>query len=164
VAHEVGVSWGGGVAGSAWEALLEDAAQRALEAAAPGGARELSVHLTSDAGIAALNARWRRKHGPTDVLSFAAEGEAPPGVPSPLGDVVLSVDTAARQAAALGHGVDAELVVLLVHGLCHLLGYDHERGASEAAAMAAEEQRLLTALGRADLALTRRVEGEGGGR
>lgn len=112
---------------------------------------ELSVLLCDDAVIAPLNADWRGKEGPTDVLSFAMdEGEVmvlPPGLPRPLGDLVISVQTAQRQATDLGHGLHEELQVLLVHGLLHLLGFDHETGPEDAAAMRAEELRVLAGLG-----------------
>ncbi len=100
---------------------------------------ELSVLLCDDAFIASLNQQYRGKEGPTDVLSFAMDDEV-------LGDVVVSLDTARRQAASLGHPVDVELRVLLVHGLLHLFGHDHEAPGDDAR-MAAEEARCLRALG-----------------
>lgn len=107
-------------------------------------ASELSVVLVDDAAIAELNRAWRSKPGPTDVLSFPQqEGEVVGGL---LGDIVISVPTAARQAAELGHEVRQELQVLLVHGLCHLLGHDHHDD-DDARAMAAAEAGLLTGLG-----------------
>ncbi|HMV65919.1 MAG TPA: rRNA maturation RNase YbeY [Myxococcota bacterium] len=118
---------------------LAEAAGRALDAAGLTGV-ELSILLTDDSHVQALNARWRGKDEPTDVLSF------PQGEGGVLGDLVLSVDTAARQAAAAGHALDVELRVLLIHGLCHLLGHDHHDD-DEAARMATEELRLLAALG-----------------
>lgn len=108
---------------------------------------ELSVVLTDDARIAELNAQWRGKEGPTDVLSFPQGAEVWQGVA--VGDIVISLDTAARQAAEVGHELYDEVVVLLVHGLCHLLGHDHLEPA-EATAMSAQEQALLRALGRVD--------------
>ncbi|RME29080.1 MAG: rRNA maturation RNase YbeY [Deltaproteobacteria bacterium] len=112
---------------------------------------ELSVVLCDDATMTPLNAQWRGRSGPTDVLSFPQEeGEAlalPPGVPRQLGDLVISVDTARRQAAELKHGLEEELRVLVVHGLLHLLGHDHETGPDDAARMQAEERRVLAALG-----------------
>lgn len=113
---------------------------------------DLSVLLTHDRAIAALNAQWREKNEPTDVLSFPMDDEVV------LGDIVVSLDTAARQAAELGHDLDTELRVLLVHGLLHLLGHDHE-APGEDAEMAAEEVRLLTGLGLPALGLVRRVTG-----
>ncbi len=103
---------------------------------------ELSVLLTDDAGIQALNRSWRRKNKPTDVLSFPA-GE-PPGTTGPrhLGDVILSLDTARRQARTHRRTLAKELDHYLAHGLLHLLGHDHHRR-GDARRMAALERRLL---------------------
>jgi probable rRNA maturation factor len=110
---------------------------------------DLSIVLCDDAEIHALNRDWRGKDGPTDVLSFSqVEGEGPRGV---LGDVVISADTAARQALAGGWSLDEEVVRLLVHGVCHLLGHDHVHGGRQAARMQAEEKRLLGAIRKARL-------------
>jgi len=108
---------------------------------------ELSLVLVSDPVMHELNRTWRGRNRPTDVLAFAQRegtGPAPEGL---LGDVVISVDTARRQAAALGHSVAVEAERLLVHGLLHLLGYDHERSAAEARRMRRKERALLRALG-----------------
>ena len=107
---------------------------------------ELSIVLTDDEPIRVLNRDFRQKDGPTDVLSF---GQLEDGLfvsPIPiLGDLVISVETAARQAKERGHPLAAEIRVLLVHGLMHLLGHDHlEDG--ERADMAAAENELLAAL------------------
>ncbi len=103
---------------------------------------ELSVVLVSDREMQALNRRWRRRDRPTDVLSFAQRegaGGAPDGL---LGDVVISLDTARRQAREQGESLGREADRLLVHGLLHLLGYDHERSASEARRMQRRERAL----------------------
>lgn len=122
------------------QTALHDAAARALAAVGRAGA-ELSLLLVDDAEIRALNAQWRGKDSATDVLSFPSGG--PEGLPvDVLGDVVISVDTARRQAAERGHSVEVELRVLLAHGLAHLLGHDHGDPA-QAAAMAAVEAALL---------------------
>jgi probable rRNA maturation factor len=104
---------------------------------------ELSVLLTTDAGIQDLNRRWRRKNRPTDVLSFPA-GTPAPGSTGPfhLGDVILSLDTARRQARAHRRSLADELDLYLAHGLLHLLGHDHHRRA-DAKRMAFLESRLL---------------------
>ena len=104
---------------------------------------ELSILLSDDRGIRALNRTWRRKDRPTDVLSFPA-GEPPPGQRGPrhLGDVILSLDTARRQARAHKRSLADELDLYLAHGLLHLLGHDHHRRA-DAERMAALEARLL---------------------
>ncbi len=84
---------------------------------------EVGLRLTTDAAIQALNREYRAKNKPTDVLAFA-QREGPAGAlhPELLGDIVISVDTARRQAR---RGLAAELLHLASHGLCHLLGYDH---------------------------------------
>jgi len=81
---------------------------------------EVAILFTDDRTIRKLNKRFRRKDKPTDVLSF------PSALPGFAGDLAISMDTAARQAKRLGHSLDSELRVLLLHGLMHLAGYDHE--------------------------------------
>ena len=108
---------------------------------------ELSVLLCDDPFIQTLNATWRQKDEPTDVLSFAmGEGEDAGLNEDLLGDVVISVDTAARQAETEGHTLEAELRVLLVHGVLHLCGYDHIEP-DDAVEMRAKEAECLAALG-----------------
>jgi probable rRNA maturation factor len=109
------------------------------------GAAELSLVLVSDRVMHDLNRAWRGKDRPTDVLAFAQaeEGPAPHGL---LGDVVISVDTARRQAASFGHSLVVEADRLLVHGLLHLLGYDHERSPAEARRMQRKERAVLRAI------------------
>jgi probable rRNA maturation factor len=110
-------------------------------------AGELSIALVGDAEIHALNRDWRGRNRPTDVLAFALrEGEDAAVHPDVLGDVVISLDTAARQAAARGVAVADEVRVLLAHGILHLLGYDHERSPAEARRMFATQRRLLRQL------------------
>lgn len=86
-------------------------------------AGSLAARLTSDAEVRRLNRRFRSKDKPTDVLSFPGETTADG---YHVGDIVISVPTARRQAAEAGHPVERELRVLLLHGLLHCLGYDHE--------------------------------------
>lgn len=107
-----------------------------------GEGGELSVVLCDDPFIRPLNAEWRQRDQVTDVLSFPQDG---PGG-AVLGDVVISVETAGRQARVAGHSLDDELRVLLAHGLAHLLGHDHHTP-KEAQAMARLEGRLLHSLG-----------------
>lgn len=90
---------------------------------------------------AVLNNEWRDKDKPTDVLSFPMDDEVM------LGDIVVSVETAARQAAERGYGVRDEVRVLLVHGLLHLLGYDHDLSEEDHAEHAEAEQKLMGRLG-----------------
>lgn len=100
-----------------------------LRRVAPARARgAVTIALVSDARVCALNRAYRRKDAPTDVLSFAASGP-PPGAPGrrDLGDIVIARGVARRQARAAGHSELTELKILALHGLLHLLGYDHER-------------------------------------
>lgn len=93
---------------------------------------ELSVLLCDDNVIQALNRGYRGKDKPTDVLAFAmGEGEGLDASSGLLGDVVISTDTAARQAKAKGRPVRDEIIMLLAHGLLHLLGYDHQNTKEE---------------------------------
>lgn len=100
----------------------------------------VDVLLTSDAELKRLNQTFRNKNQPTDILSFPADPI--PGLPlahQHAGDLALSLDTAARQAAAHGHSLATELRILLLHGLLHLAGLDHESDTGE---MAARESEL----------------------
>jgi probable rRNA maturation factor len=106
---------------------------------------ELSVVLTNDATIHALNLAWRRKDKPTDVLSFP---QGDPATTQVLGDVVISVETAARQAPRFGNDFKGEIDRLLVHGVLHLLGHDHVHGGPQARKMKREEERVLRLLAR----------------
>lgn len=124
-------------------------------------AREVSVCLVSDAEIARLNRSFRGKRGPTDVLSFPANGASRAGKRRPaaranslriadlrmsayLGDIAISPQTARRNARRLGRPLAAELRVLILHGVLHLLGHDHESDRGE---MDRLEQRLRRRLG-----------------
>ena len=111
---------------------------------------EVTVLLTTDVGIQALNRRFRKKNKPTDVLSFPA---AEPSF-GQSGDLAISVESAARQAQEQGHKLSIELRVLMLHGLLHLAGYDHEADGGE---MAKKEARLRSKL-RLPQGLIERVE------
>jgi len=91
---------------------------------------EVSIAFVDDEAIAELNEAYRGKIGPTDVLSFAfEEGEElalPDGAPLMLGDIIISAERAWAQAQEYGHSLEREIVFLLVHGLLHLAGYDHD--------------------------------------
>jgi rRNA maturation RNase YbeY len=115
-------------------------------------AAELSVALVSDGEMHALNLRYRRVDRPTDVLAFALrEGTGVQLHPALLGDVIISLDTAVRQAAARGAPAWDEVRMLLAHGILHLIGYDHERSPAEARRMFAKQRWLLTRVGPTDL-------------
>ena len=104
---------------------------------------ELSVVLCDDAFIHELNREWRGKDKPTDVLSFAQwEGEQVPGMNLVLGDVIISLETASKQSHERGHSFHHEIIVLLIHGVLHLLGHDHIEE-EEAIEMEALERKLL---------------------
>jgi probable rRNA maturation factor len=163
--------WADPLAGAAcWHERLEGwlsqlAAELPPELQAP--AYSLGLSLVDDEEIAALNADWRGKPGPTDVLAFAAQDDdldgappmpLPPGLgdddegedsetdtePLELGDIVISLDTAARQAAEHDHSLERELQFLASHGLLHLLGWDHP-DEDALAAMLSRQERLLAA-------------------
>jgi rRNA maturation RNase YbeY len=151
-------------------AWLRRTAEAVLSASRADGA-ELSLVLVSDRRMRALNRRYRKKDRPTDVLAFPLT----PSQPSPrgtrcffvatgrwegvgggarhssppmlLGDVVIAMETAKRQASEFGHSLRDEVARLLVHGVLHLLGYDHERGPRDAALMTRKERAILKAIG-----------------
>lgn len=112
---------------------------------------EVSLVLSDDAYIHALNLQYRGKDCPTDVLSFALnEGEEPEVLDGPeevlLGDIIISLETATRQAIEYGHSLERELAYLTVHGILHLLGYDHMTE-EEKCEMRQEEEHVLSLLG-----------------
>ena len=116
---------------------------------------ELSLSLVDDAEIRTLNAAYRGRDRATDVLAFALTEDVAPGLPSVvgplgpvvLGDVVISIETAAAQARASRRSLDVRLDALLVHGILHLLGYDHERSPADERRMRAKERTVRAALG-----------------
>ena len=107
---------------------------------------ELSIAIVDLAEMTQLNTQYRGKEGPTDVLSFECDDlcAAEPDEPVTLGDVVIAPEVAEGQAEEYGHTVEQELNLLLVHGVLHLLGYDHEQD-SDASVMQARERALLVA-------------------
>jgi probable rRNA maturation factor len=131
--------------------------QAELPEALQAPAYSLGLSLVGDAEIAELNSDWRDKTGPTDVLAFAAQDDAlddAPPIPMPngveeealeLGDIVISLETAARQAPEHGHSLQEELLFLASHGLLHLLGWDHPDEPSLAAMLKRQEQLLAGA-------------------
>lgn len=108
---------------------------------------EVGVTFVGDHAMRTLNRRYRKRDRSTDVLAFAGqEAWQPPSGMTVLGDVVVSVPTAARQAMRAGHSLEHELTLLIVHGMLHLCGYDHERSAAEARRMFTAQRRLLAAV------------------
>jgi probable rRNA maturation factor len=139
-----------------WEALsLEDLCETVLtavrdETSDPRLSKSVSALFTDDRTVAALNSEWRGKDGPTNVLSFPAEPI--PGLPDdmqPLGDVALASGVCAREAAEKQASFHDHTAHLLVHGLLHLLGYDHVED-EDAERMEDLERRILQRLGIAD--------------
>jgi probable rRNA maturation factor len=133
---------------------LETLAQGAIEAAfavapeAPSFPVELSLLLSDDAGVRELNRAWRGLDKPTNVLSFPGSGATPDGVHH-LGDIALAFETVAREAEAEGKSLADHVAHLIVHGVLHLTGLDHETN-EEADAMEALETAALASLGIAD--------------
>ncbi len=125
-----------------------EATTEALLAALDETGSSVSLSFVRDPAIRALNRDHRGKDAPTDVLSFplVEAGDAYAGAERLLGDIVISVDTARRQAAAYDAPLVREIERLLIHGLLHLLGHDHME-AGERARMEAEERRLADAIG-----------------
>ena len=125
--------------------------QKAAEVYGLADSDEVSVVFCDDAYIRQLNRDYRGQDKATDVLSFALdEGEEPDVHDGPaqhlLGDIVISLDTAARQAEDYGHTLERELAYLAIHGMLHLLGYDHMDEADQQE-MRTEEEYVLTRLG-----------------
>ncbi|MGE5477893.1 MAG: rRNA maturation RNase YbeY [Bacteroidales bacterium] len=139
------------------DALIERMALAALEQAdcdLGDGPVEISVVLADDATVQGLNRDWRGKDKPTNVLSFAAldDEDAPlaEGAPLLLGDVILAFETCQDEAAGLGKPLSEHLCHLVVHGVLHLLGYDHEDDETEAEEMERLETAILAGFGIAD--------------
>jgi probable rRNA maturation factor len=113
---------------------------------------EVSVKLTSDADVRSLNAAWRGKDKPTNVLSFPMVEEEKIGSPAEpmLGDIVLAHGTCALEAAEKQVPVESHAAHLVVHGTLHLLGYDHETTEADAEEMEEAERQALASIGIAD--------------
>mgnify|MGYP003946719383 CR=1 FL=1 len=127
------------------EAIVERAAQAALGEVEGG----LVVLLTDNGAVQLLNAQFRDKDRPTNVLSFPGGDMPMPGAPTHLGDIVLAFGVCRDEAVAQGKSLANHLTHLVIHGTLHVLGRDHEEEA-EAEAMEAEERTLLASLGVAD--------------
>ena len=113
---------------------------------------ELSLLLVGDQAMRRLNRLYRHKDRTTDVLAFPTRDSsrvtrhASPVTSSMLGDVVISLPQASRQAKQAGHAIEREMAALMIHGVLHLLGYDHERSAREARRMSRRERAIARTL------------------
>jgi len=132
-------------------ARLEEVARRTLETERAQG--DITILITDDERVAELNQRYLGKEGPTDVLSFPANDPnasdgfvLPPGEAAYLGDILIALPYTQRQAERLGRPLADELALLVVHGVLHLLGYDHATP-EEKATMWARQNAILAALG-----------------
>lgn len=138
-----------------WEALAARAADAAAQVAPELANPRLcaSLMFTGDGEVHALNREWRGKDKPTNVLSFPMLGRdellalAPEGPPELIGDIVLALETCAREADERGIPLETHAAHLIVHGLLHLAGHDHEISPEEATAMEALETKALALLG-----------------
>ena len=139
------------------EQMLTQVLNKAAEVYGLEPQTEVSVVLADDEYIHQLNRQYRGKDMPTDVLSFAMNdhcagdpepdiAEAPDDIEILLGDIIISLETTARQAEEYGHSMERELAYLTVHGMLHLLGYDHEEE-EERKEMRQEEEHVLSLLG-----------------
>jgi probable rRNA maturation factor len=127
--------------------FFENAAQQALLYAGQGQEAELTVVLTDDAQVQELNRQFRNVDAPTDVLSFPA-GEVDLDTGNLyLGDIIISIPRAQAQTLAEGHSLEDELRLLVVHGVLHLLGYDHA-DEEEKVAMWAAQTEIIARLNR----------------
>ena len=135
-----------------WASAVPDVeawVQRAASAASADRKGSIVVLLTDDETVRDLNARFRDKDRPTNVLSFPGADMPMPGAAPHLGDIVLAYGVCAAEAVAQSKTLSSHLTHLVVHGVLHLLGRDHETD-PEAEAMEAEEKAILAALGIAD--------------
>jgi len=130
--------------------LVEAAAQDALKHQSAPENVDLTIVLTDDNQLHDLNLQWMNVDAPTDVLSFPSDEIDPESGNRYLGDILVSVQRAAEQAKASGHAVEAEVQLLVVHGVLHLLGHDHA-GVDEKARMWKAQAEILTGLGLGNL-------------
>lgn len=128
------------------ENLLENAARAALAHESESPDSELSIILTDDARLHELNLNYLNVDAPTDVLSFPASETDPETGARYIGDILISIPRAQAQAEAAGHPLEAEVQLLVVHGVLHLLGHDHAR-AKEKARMWKAQAKILERLG-----------------
>lgn len=126
--------------------LAEKAAAVALKHQSAPAESDLTIVLSDDTQLHELNLQWMNVDAPTDVLSFPSDEIDPESGNRYLGDILISVQRAAEQAKAAGHAVEAEVQLLVIHGVLHLLGHDHAE-TDEKAKMWQAQAEILTALG-----------------
>ena len=127
------------------EARLESVASFAMQSLGIHRDSELSISLVDEDEMSALHVRWMDEPGATDVLSFPMDEMKPHSAaqgPGMVGDIVLCPDFAARQAAQVGHSLQEELELLTVHGVLHLLGYDHRESDEKKVMFGLQEEFL----------------------
>ncbi len=150
VTLEVSVDEGVDTVGMPETSLLESAARGAASAAEYGQGAEVSLSIVSAETIRSMNDDWREKDKPTNVLAFATEDipnvVMPPNVPRHLGDIVICADVVRDEAEAQNKPVEAHWMHLTVHGMLHLLGYDHMEP-EEAERMESLERQVLETFG-----------------
>jgi probable rRNA maturation factor len=115
-----------------------------LETVSPERASEFAICLVSDRKMREFNRRYRDRDTPTDVLAFPGDAEGETPGKRYLGDIAISVETAARQARQMEHSLDRELEILALHGYLHLLGFDHERDSGEMMRLQRKLERTLS--------------------
>ena len=105
---------------------------------------ELSILIVDDLQISELNKKYLHRAGPTNVIAFPMHSEDFPNVGAQLlGDVVISIETAAKEGNRIGIGMEKRFIQLLVHGILHLIGYDHEKSEAQAEKMEQKENEIL---------------------
>ncbi|OQY31139.1 MAG: rRNA maturation RNase YbeY [Anaerolineaceae bacterium 4572_5.2] len=130
--------------------IMEEAAHAALEEQSAPRDAALTILLTDDAQLQSLNRDYLGIDAPTDVLSFPAHERDPETDTIYLGDIIVSLPSAAKQAQAGGHPLEAEIQLLIVHGVLHLLGHDHAED-GEKAQMWNEQAKILARLGLSEI-------------
>ena len=123
---------------------------------------ELSILFVDDAAIAEMNRQYLNRPGPTNVISFPMrEGAFADLSPELLGDVVISVDTATRESEAAQMTLETRVDELLVHGILHLFGYDHEKNSADARVMAKKSAEIMELLGKKEKSKMLKAKGKG---
>ena len=134
------------------EELVEKAATEALQHQSAALTAELTIVLSDDNQLRELNQQWMGVDAPTDVLSFPSDEIDPDTGNRYLGDILISVQRAVEQAKTAGHAVESEIQLLIVHGVLHLLGYDHA-DAKEKTRMWKAQAEILALLGLGEIVI-----------